>query len=54
MAAAEERSLHILDAQRFQSVAGKGVCADIEASTIYIGNRSYFGTVLKDAAIEGL
>jgi len=52
--AAEERSLDIPDAQRFQSVAGKGVRADIEDSTIHIGNRSYFGTVLEDAAIEGL
>ncbi|GAB6861190.1 heavy metal translocating P-type ATPase [Haloplanus litoreus] len=54
VAAADDRSLDVPDAQRFQSVAGKGVRADVEASTVHIGNRSYFGTVLEDAAIEGL
>ncbi|WP_311173509.1 heavy metal translocating P-type ATPase [Halobellus ordinarius] len=54
VAKAEERSLDVPDAQRFQSVAGKGVRADVEASTIHIGNRSYFGTVLEDEAIAGL
>jgi len=54
VAAADERSLDIPDAQRFQSVAGKGVRADVDASTIHIGNRSYFATVLEGAAIEGL
>lgn len=52
--AAEERSLAIPDARRFQSAAGKGVRADVEDSTVHIGNRSYFGTILEDAAIEGL
>ncbi|NHN42964.1 cadmium-translocating P-type ATPase [Halorubellus sp. JP-L1] len=52
--AAEERSLDVPDAQRFQSAAGKGVRADVEASTIHIGNRSYFGTVLEDATIDGV
>ncbi|GAB7011543.1 heavy metal translocating P-type ATPase [Halorubrum trueperi] len=52
--AAEERALDLPDAQRFQSVAGKGARADVEAGTIHIGNRSYFGTVLEDATIEGL
>jgi Cd2+/Zn2+-exporting ATPase len=52
--AAEERSLDVPDARWFQSVAGKGVRADVEAGTVHIGNRSYFGTVLEDAAIEGL
>nr|WP_231753844.1 HAD-IC family P-type ATPase [Natronomonas sp. CBA1123] len=54
VAAADERSLDVPDARRFQSAAGKGVRADVEASTVHIGNRSYFGTVLDDAAIEGL
>ncbi|MFC6873744.1 heavy metal translocating P-type ATPase [Halobellus marinus] len=54
VAKAEERSLDVPDAQRFQSVAGKGVRADVEANTIHIGNRSYFGTVLEDEAIAGL
>ncbi|RMB08234.1 Cd2+/Zn2+-exporting ATPase [Haloplanus aerogenes] len=54
VAAAKERSLDVPDAQRFQSVAGKGVRADVEDRTIHIGNRSYFGTVLEEAAIEGL
>jgi Cd2+/Zn2+-exporting ATPase len=52
--AAEERSLEIPDAQRFQSVAGKGVRAEVEDRTIHIGNRSYFQTVLEDTAIEGI
>jgi len=52
--AAEERSLDAPAAQRFQSAAGKGVRADVDDSTIHIGNRSYFGTVLEDAVIEGL
>ncbi|WP_415383456.1 heavy metal translocating P-type ATPase [Halosimplex sp. TS25] len=52
--AAEDRSLGVPDAQRFQSAAGKGVRADVEDSTIHIGNRSYFGTVLEEASIEGL
>ncbi|EMA59617.1 heavy metal translocating P-type ATPase [Halorubrum lipolyticum DSM 21995] len=52
--AAEDRSLNVPDARRFQSVAGKGVRADVEDGTIHIGNRSYFETVLGDAAIEGL
>ena len=54
VAAAEERSLDVPDAQRFQSAAGKGVRAAVEDSTIHIGNRSYFGTVLEDAAIGGI
>ncbi|WP_096391536.1 heavy metal translocating P-type ATPase [Halopenitus persicus] len=52
--AAEERALDIPNAQRFQSAAGKGVRAAVEDSTIHIGNRSYFGTILDGAAIEGL
>ncbi|WP_418766730.1 heavy metal translocating P-type ATPase [Natronomonas amylolytica] len=54
VAAAEERSLDVPDAQRFQSAAGKGVRAAVKDGTIHIGNRSYFGTVLEDAAIEGI
>nr|WP_303648836.1 heavy metal translocating P-type ATPase [Haloarchaeobius litoreus] len=54
MTAADELSLDVPDAERFQSAAGKGVRADIEARTIHIGNRSYFRTVLENAAIEGL
>jgi Cd2+/Zn2+-exporting ATPase len=52
--AAEEQSLTVPGAQRFQSVAGKGVHADVEDETIHIGNRSYFETVLGDAPIDGL
>ena len=54
VAEAEDRSLAVPDARRFQSVAGKGVRADVDGDTIHIGNRSYFETVLEDAAIEGL
>jgi len=54
VSAAEERSLDVPDARGFQSAAGKGVRADVEDSTIHIGNRSYIGTVLEDAAIDGL
>ena len=54
VAAAEDRSLDVPDARRFQSVAGKGVRADVGASTVHIGNRSYFHTVLEGAAIEGI
>ncbi|WP_159899594.1 heavy metal translocating P-type ATPase [Salinirussus salinus] len=54
VAAAEERSLDVPEAQRFQSVAGKGVRAEVEDSTVHIGNRSYFRTVLEDTAIEGI
>ncbi len=52
--AAEARSLEVPDAERFQSVAGKGVNADVEGSTTHIGNRSCFETVLGDVAIDGL
>jgi len=52
--AAESRSLDVPGAKRFQSVAGKGVKAKVEGSTIHIGNRSYFETVLGNAAIDGL
>ena len=52
--AANDRSLDIPDAERFQSVAGKGVKAAVDGRTIHIGNRSYFETVLGDAAIDGL
>ncbi|SEP18454.1 Cd2+/Zn2+-exporting ATPase [Halogranum amylolyticum] len=52
--AAEDRSLTVDDAERFQSVAGKGVKADVEGQTTHIGNRTYFETVLGDAAIDGL
>jgi len=52
--AAESRSLDVPDAERFQSVAGKGVKADVDGMTTHIGNRSYFETVLGDAAIDGL
>jgi len=54
VAAAEERSLDTPNAARFQSVAGKGVRADIGDETIHIGNRSYFQTVLGDASVDGL
>jgi Cd2+/Zn2+-exporting ATPase len=52
--AAEERSLAVPSARGFDSVAGKGVRADAERTTIHIGNRSYFRTVLEDAYIDGL
>ncbi|MFC6865335.1 heavy metal translocating P-type ATPase [Halomicroarcula sp. GCM10025817] len=52
--AAEERSLTVPSARGFQSVAGKGVRAEVEEVTIHIGNRSYFRTVLEDTRIEGL
>ncbi|SFG14684.1 Cd2+/Zn2+-exporting ATPase [Halopelagius inordinatus] len=52
--AAEEQSLNVPSAQRFQSVAGKGVQADVEDGSIHIGNRSYFETVVGDAPIDGL
>ena len=52
--AAEDRSLTVPDAERFQSVAGKGVRAAVDGDTIHIGNRSYFETVVGDAAIDGL
>ncbi|RDZ51287.1 cadmium-translocating P-type ATPase [Haloferax sp. Atlit-4N] len=52
--AADARSLDVPDAERFQSVAGKGVKADVDGTTTHIGNRSYFETVLGDAAIGGL
>ena len=52
--AADDRSLTVPGARGFDSVAGKGVRADVEAGTIHIGNRSYFRTVLEDAQIDGL
>ncbi|ELZ32026.1 heavy metal translocating P-type ATPase [Halogeometricum pallidum JCM 14848] len=52
--AAEAQSLDVADAERFQSVAGKGVRANVDGMTTHIGNRSYFQTVLGDAAIDGL
>ena len=52
--AADARSLDVADAERFQSVAGKGVSADVDGATTHIGNRSYFETVLGDATIDGL
>jgi Zn2+/Cd2+-exporting ATPase len=52
--AAEEQSLTVPSAQRFQSVAGKGVHANVEDGTIHIGNRSYFETMVGDAPIDGL
>ncbi|WP_435075133.1 heavy metal translocating P-type ATPase [Halorubrum sp. HHNYT27] len=52
--AATERSLDVADAERFQSVAGKGVTADVGGRTTHIGNRSYFETVLGDEVIDGL
>jgi Cd2+/Zn2+-exporting ATPase len=52
--AADERSLTVPDARGFDSVAGKGVRADVEERTVHIGNRSYFRTVLEDARIDGL
>ncbi|WP_336037294.1 heavy metal translocating P-type ATPase [Halobacterium yunchengense] len=54
VAEAEARSLAVPDARRFQSVAGKGVRADVEDATVHIGNRSYVQSVLEDASIEGL
>ena len=54
VAAAETRSLDVADAERFQSVAGKGVNADVDDKTIHIGNRSYFETVFGDTTIDGL
>ena len=54
VAAADERSLDTPDAARFQSVAGKGVRADVDDGTIHIGNRSYFQTVLGDESVDGL
>jgi len=52
--AAEERSLDVDDAHEFQAAAGKGVRAMVEDATVHIGNRSYFETVLGDAAVDGL
>ncbi|WP_418771168.1 heavy metal translocating P-type ATPase [Halorientalis halophila] len=52
--AADDRSLTVPSARGFDSVAGKGVRADVEARTIHIGNRSYFDTVLGDTRIDGL
>jgi Cd2+/Zn2+-exporting ATPase len=52
--AADERSLPVPNARGFDSVAGKGVQADVDGATIHIGNRSYFRTVLEDARIDGL
>ncbi|MDZ5811934.1 heavy metal translocating P-type ATPase [Halorubrum sp. AD140] len=52
--AANERSLDVTDAQRFQSAAGKGVRAAVDDSTIHIGNRSYFESILEDTAVQGL
>ena len=52
--AADEKSLDVPDAERFQSVAGKGVRADVGDETIHIGNRSYFQTVLGDKSVDGL
>jgi Cd2+/Zn2+-exporting ATPase len=54
VAAADARSLDVTDAERFQSVAGKGVNAKVDGRTVHIGNRSYFETVLGDAEIGGL
>ncbi|MFW5934241.1 MAG: heavy metal translocating P-type ATPase [Halolamina sp.] len=54
VAAAEERGLDVPDAAGFDSVAGKGVQAQVDAGTVHIGNRSYFGTVLGDTAIDGI
>jgi len=51
--AADDRSLSVPDAKRFQSVAGKGVRADVGDATVHIGNRSYFATVLEDVKIDG-
>ena len=51
---AAARSLEVGDAERFQSVAGKGVSAAVDGRTVHIGNRSYFETVLDDAAVDGL
>ncbi|WP_411963388.1 heavy metal translocating P-type ATPase [Haloferax sp. YSMS24] len=52
--AAETRSLDVVNAERFQSVAGKGVKADVDGRTTHIGNRSYFETVLGDTEVDGL
>ncbi len=52
--AADDRSLNVPDAERFQSAAGKGVRAAVEGRTTHIGNRSYFETVLGHASIDGL
>jgi Cd2+/Zn2+-exporting ATPase len=52
--AAENRSLDVPDAGHFQSVAGKGVRAEVGAATVHIGNRSYVRTVLEDISIDGL
>ena len=52
--AADDRSLTVPSARGFASVAGKGVRATVDGSTIHIGNRSYFRTILEDAQIDGL
>jgi Cd2+/Zn2+-exporting ATPase len=54
VAAADDRSLEVPHGTGFQSVAGKGVQADVEDLTVHIGNRSYFETELETAAIDGL
>jgi Cd2+/Zn2+-exporting ATPase len=51
--AARERGLAVEDGTRFRAVAGKGVRAAVDGSTVHIGNRSYFETVLADAPVEG-
>ncbi|MDS0300196.1 cadmium-translocating P-type ATPase [Halogeometricum sp. S1BR25-6] len=53
VSAAAERTLDVADARGFQAVAGKGVRATVGDATVHIGNRSYFGTVLENASIEG-
>nr|WP_231754541.1 HAD-IC family P-type ATPase [Halapricum sp. CBA1109] len=52
--AAAARSLDVPAADRFQSVAGKGVKADVDGQITHIGNRSYFRTVLGDTTVDGL
>jgi Cd2+/Zn2+-exporting ATPase len=52
--AAEGRSLNVGDARGFQAAAGKGVRATVGETTIHIGNRSYFETVLTDTAVDGV
>jgi Cd2+/Zn2+-exporting ATPase len=54
VAGAEERELAVGQASGFQSVAGKGVRATVEGTTVHIGNQSYFETVLDPAVVDGL
>ena len=52
--AARERELAIPSSSRFQARFGKGVYAEVDGSTIHIGNPRYFEDDLVDGPIAGL